>query len=152
VLPLWEGASIVLIGSGTGTVSIFDSGLAGDTFTPNPPAEYELTLPVKTPGAKTLFTNIGADGKHGDGYLAEKSYSDEVTTINGVAVAGPGSNYNDGDWNGSSGFPLPQLWDDTGHDITTVAPKGTSSLTIKISSALSPAACLTPVANVVNEE
>jgi hypothetical protein len=153
VLPLWEGASMVLIGSGTGTVSVFDSGFAGNTFIAYPSAEYILDLPVKAPGVKTLFDNIGADGQHGDSYLAERSYSDEVTTINGHLVAGPGSSYTDSDWNGSSGYPLPQLWDDTGHNITNSTPKDTSSLTVEITvEAASSYDCLTTVANVVEEQ
>jgi hypothetical protein len=153
VLPLWEGASIVLIGSGTGTVSVFDSGYAGITFIPFPSAEYNLALPVKAPGVKTLFDNIGADGQHGVSRLAELTYGDEATSINGVAVAGPGSHYNDSDWNGSSGFPLPQLWDDTGHNISAAVPTNTSSLAVEIK--VEEAAtydCLTTVANIVNEE
>src|SRR5262249_13049555 len=31
-LPLWEGASLVLVGTGAGTVAIYDQGLAGQTF------------------------------------------------------------------------------------------------------------------------
>jgi hypothetical protein len=153
VLPLWEGASMVLIGSGTGTVSVFDSGYAGITFTPFPAAEYILDLPVKAPGVTTFFDNIGADGQHGVSYLAEDTYSDEATTINGHAVAGPNSVYHDSDWNGSSGYPLPQLWDDTGHNITAAVPKDTSTLTVEITvSEASSYDCLTTVANVVNEE
>jgi len=153
VLPLWEGASIVLIGSGTGTVSIFDSGYSGITFIPFPSAEYNLALPVKAPGVKTLFDNIGADGQHGNSYLAEDTYSDEATTINGVGVAGSGSGYHDGDWNGSSGYPLPQLWDDTGHNITAAVPKNTATLTVEIKvPEASSYDCLTTVVNVVNEE
>jgi hypothetical protein len=153
VLPLWEGASIVLIGSGTGTVSVFDSGYAGISFIPYPSSEYKLTLPVKTPGGKTFFDNIGADGQHGNSYLSEETYSDEETLINGVSIAGPNSNYHDGDWNGSSGYPLPQLWDDTGHNITAAVPKNTTTLTVEIKVAeASSYDCLTTVANVVNEE
>jgi hypothetical protein len=60
-------------------------------------------------------------------------------------VAGPGSLLNlTGDWNGSSGFPLPQLWDDTGHFV--VLPTTTSTLSVAFAA---PADCLTPVANVV---
>lgn len=153
VLPLWEGASMVLIGAGSGTVSIFDSGFAGITFVPYPSADYDLALPVKTPGGTTLFDNIGADGQHGDSDLAEGVYGDETTSINGVAVAGTGSAYHDGDWNGSSGYPLPQLWDDTGHNITAAVPKDTSTLKVAIKVAESSSYdCLTTVANVVNEE
>jgi hypothetical protein len=47
---------------------------------------------------------------------------------------------------------VPELWDDTGHDITFVTPAGTKLLNIVINSPGAPADCLTPVANVVEEE
>jgi hypothetical protein len=71
-----------------------------------------------------------------------------------VHIAGPGSNAIDGDWNGSSGKPLPLLWDDTGHDITAATPKGTTALNVEIYITGSPATvdCMTTVANVVEEQ
>jgi len=53
-------------------------------------------------------------------YLAQ-AFTSEITTIGGPAFAGPGSAYWDSDWNGSSGLPVPELWDDTGPDITALA-------------------------------
>ncbi|HEY2858447.1 MAG TPA: hypothetical protein VGJ21_08530 [Terracidiphilus sp.] len=153
--PLWEGASLVMIGQGTGTVSVFDMGLAGHTFAPNPnPFNYILALPVVPSGKRMLLDNIGADGQHPTTTSrdAALSISDEATSINGVPVAGPGSDYVDSDWNGSSGLPLPELWDDTGHDITQVNPNGGNTLDVVIKSALAPADCLTPVANIVEED
>ena len=154
VLPLWDGASLVMIGNGVGTVSVFDAGLAGHTFVPNPPFNYILNLPVAAPGLRTLIDNIGADGQHVLGASRKDlaAQSDETTFINGPPVAGPGSNNIDSDWNGSSGLPVPELWDDTGHDITFVTPGGTKLLNIVINSPLAPADCLTPVANVVEED
>ncbi len=155
VLPLWDGASMVMVGNGAGTVSVFDIGLAGKTFVPNPaPFNYILGLPVVPPGKRTLFDNIGADGQHtlGASRADVLSISDEATTINGFPVAGPGSNHVDSDWNGSSGLPVPELWDDTGHDITPVSVNGQINLNISIFSPLAPADCLTPVANVVEED
>ena len=149
--PAWEGASLVVIGAGTGTVSIFDSGLAGHSFWP--PFNYSLNLPSATiAGRTTLFDNIGADGQHGFARNAfNVGIADETTTINGWPVAGPGSNYSDSDWNGSSGLPLPELWDDTGHNITAATPQGTTALNIRINQVGSAADCLSLVANVVQE-
>ena len=73
----------------------------------------------------------------------------ETTTINGLAVAGPGSAYNDSDWNGSAGYPLPQLWDDTGHNVTAASPRGTTRLNVTFKTNSATPDCLTPVANVV---
>src|SRR5271157_1511007 len=149
VLPLWEGASIVMIGNGTGTVNLFDVGLAGMTFFP--PYSYTLTLTgLISPGGAVLWANIGADGQVGSSRAATDGASGETTTINGVLVAGPGSLQNlTGDWNGSSGFPLPQLWDDTGHAFANSAATPTNTLSITFGPATGQADCLTPVANVV---
>jgi hypothetical protein len=159
VLPLLEGASLVMIGKGSGTVSVFDAGLAGKTFEPNPGAfNYVLALPVAaTAGKRMLLDNIGADGQHVDGASREAvtSFSDETTTINGFPIAGQGSDYVDSDWNGSSGLPVPELWDDTGHNISIVSENAGGpvvNLNVVIHSALGPADCLTPVANVVEED
>lgn len=147
VLPLWEGASIVMIGTGTGTVDLFDVGLAGSTFIGS--LMYTLLLSPNTAVTPKLWDNIGADGQIGASRTAMAGVSGETTTINGVAVAGPGSVYLNSDWDGSSGFPLPQLWDDTGHNITTsFVPAGTTVLTVVFGPA-NGTDCLTPVANVV---
>lgn len=146
--PLFEGASMVVVGSGVGTVSIYDAGLAGATFGAG--LTYILPLPVPAPGVRTLIDNIGADGQHGPASRQGiPPFSVENTNINGFASAGPASGYNDSDWNGSSGFPMPELWDDTGHDITPATPAGTPALNINIANG---ADCLTPVANVVEED
>jgi hypothetical protein len=154
-LPLWEGTSMVMVGTGAGTVSIYDGGLAGNTFTANIAFPYTLVLPVPAPGLRTLFDNIGADGQHvlGRSRLDVPTMSNEITTINGFLTAGPGSAYSDSDWNGSSGLPVPELWDDTGHDITPAAPAGTPALNVVIfNGGGAPADCLTPVANVVETD
>jgi hypothetical protein len=151
-VPLMEGASLVIIGKGTATqrVAIYDVGLSGQTFAGNTGISYSLTLPIATTGKLTLFESIGADGQQGKSRLAIASVANETTVINGVTIAGPGSNFNDGDWNGSSARPLPQLWDDVGHDITAATPNGTKTLDVSISNGgETPPDCMTPVANVV---
>jgi hypothetical protein len=155
VLPLFEGASLVVVGTGPSgsRVVIYDSGLAGKTFHGNPGFSYTLTLPAATTGKLTLFESIGADGQEGASRLAESGNADESTYINGVYVAGPFSLFNDSDWNGSSGKPIPQLWDDVGHNITTATPSGTKTLSVSIGNeGESSYDCMTPVANVVQEE
>jgi len=152
IFPLMEGASLVIIGTGTGTqrVVIYDQGLSGMTFQGNTGFSYSLLLPIAASGKLTLFESIGADGQQGVSRLAVKTAANETTVINGVHIAGPGSNFNDGDWNGSSARPLPQLWDDVGHDITTATKAGTTSLAVSIGNGGKiPYDCMTPVANVV---
>jgi hypothetical protein len=149
-VPLMEGASLVIIGTGTARVVIYDVGLSGQTFAGNTGISYTLTLPIAATGKLTLFESIGADGQQGKSRLAIASAADETTVINGVTIAGPSSNFNDSDWNGSSARPLPQLWDDIGHDITAATPKGTTTLDVSISNGgETPPDCMTPVANIV---
>jgi len=152
-LPTWEGASLVMIGNGATTVAVYDNGLAGKTFQPFPGAfNYTLVLPKPT-GPTTYWDNIAADGQHvvGAAKLAVTAQSDETTVINFFPISGPGSDYVDSDWNGSSALPVAQLWDDTGHDISLAAPAGTVALNVTVNSVLAPADCLTPVVNVVQE-
>lgn len=151
--PLFEGASLVIVGTGPAgqRVAIYDTGFAGSTFQGNNGLSYTLTLPGTATGKLTLLDNIGADGQEGNSRKAVAGNGDEQTTINGVHIAGPGSNAVDSDWNGSSGKPLPQLWDDTGHDIMAATPKGTTALNVDIYITGSPAYvdCMTTVANIV---
>ena len=143
---------MVIIGTGTAKqrVAIYDVGLSGHTFAGSTGISYSLTLPITATGKLTLFESIGADGQQGKSRLAILSAADEATVINGVTIAGPGSILNDGDWNGSSARPLPQLWDDVGHDITAATPAGTTTLDVIIGNGgETPPDCMTPVANVV---
>ncbi len=147
VFPLFEGASLVIVGTGTGTVSLYDAPLAGTEFDLANPLNYTLPLPVAATGALTLWDNIGDDGQIGTSRTANPGVSLETTTINAVAISGGAAALdNDSDWNGSSGYPLPQLWDDTGHDITTATPAGTAALKIAFAAN---GDCLNAIANVV---
>lgn len=150
VFPMWEGASIVMIGTGTQQVALYDAGLAGNTFNADAGLAYQLVLPGGGAAANTevYFDEIGADGQHGLGRVANAAVSAETTTVEGIAVAGPGSPYNDSDWNGSAGLVLPELWDDAGHRV--IIPNNTNVLRVGITNgAFGLGDCLTPVANVV---
>jgi len=150
VSPMWEGASIVMIGMGIQQVALYDAGLAGNTFNADTGLAYQLVLPGGGAAANTevYFDEIGADGQHGLGRIANAAVSSETTTVEGLAVAGPGSPYNDSDWNGSAGLVLPELWDDAGHRL--IIPNNTNLLRVGINNgAFGFGDCLTPVANVV---
>jgi hypothetical protein len=147
VFPLFEGASLVIVGKGTGRVSIYDVPLAGTEFDLANPLNYILNLPAAATGALTLWDNIGDDGQIGVSRTANPGVSLETTTINGVAISGGAAALdNDSVWNGSSGYPLPQLWDDTGHDITKATPAGTVALNVGFRAN---GDCLNAIANVV---
>lgn len=147
VFPLFEGVSLVIIGNGTHTVSVFD-GIAGMTSIGTPVA-YTLNLINPTNGGTVLWDNIGADGQVGTSRTANTA-AVETTMINGVPIAGPGIGAidSDSDWNGSAAFPLPQLWDDTGHDITAAAPAGTAALNVFFTSQSD---CWNTVVNVTSQ-
>jgi hypothetical protein len=151
VLPLWEGASMVMVGTGTETVSIYDVGLAGNTFNADGGLGYQLVLPfTANANDEVFFDEIGADGQHGQGRLALPALSAETTVIEGMPIAGPGSDYNDSDWNGGSGLPIPELWDDSGHRF--LVPNNTVTLRVGINNrAFGFGDCLTPVVNVVQQ-
>lgn len=141
--PLAEGASLVVIGTGDKTVAVYDN-FPDATF--NKSLTYTLQLPPTAPvnGGPVLFDHIGADGQTGLGRTTQ--YIGETIEITGNNGGTPVKSY--GDWNGVSGQPLPQLWDDTGHDVTEAAPATTTALTIKHTSPKGD--CLAPVANIVS--
>lgn len=140
-LPLFEGASLVIVGTGTGRVAVYDKGLAGQTFTSGG-LTYSLALPAVS-GTTIQWDNIAADGQRGSSRTDTAAISNETTRINGTLRAGPGSPATDGDWNGGIAGPLPQLWDSTGHRFALAA---TAALNVVV---VNHTDCLTPVANVV---
>jgi hypothetical protein len=70
-----------------------------------------------------LLTLVGADGQTGNSYNDEGSR--ETTTLNGVLIAGPGGMFPNSDWDGLTGWPMPQLWDVHTYQVDNL--KGTSS-------------------------
>jgi hypothetical protein len=81
-----------------------------------------------------LFTMSGADGQRGGGY--NNSSSNETGKFNNVQFSGPP--VASSDWDGSAGWPLPQLWDVHTHQVTL---SGTSSTVVYTAST----DCLVPV-------
>jgi hypothetical protein len=152
--PAAEGASLVVVGTGTKTVSVYDKGLAGATFFGS--TSYTLNVPGGVKKTPVLWDNIGADGQTGSGRLVGFGIAKEKTYINDVQIAGPGvdttaNGVTDSDWDGGVGSPLPQLWDDTGHSLpTTAANIGASALAVRFSSAGASFDCVTPIANVIS--
>lgn len=130
-LPAYEGASLVLIGEGPFTVSLYDAGFAGRTFVADPGLALGLALPAAIADSPhPLWMHlIGADGQDGFGGLSNiPTMSGEMTVAGGVLVGGPGSIRNDSDWNGSAGQPLTKLWDDRAADITHAKEPGARRL------------------------
>lgn len=148
-LPYFEGASIVIVGSGSATVGIYDTGLAGKTFYDG--LIYSLNAPASVASAtQVLFHNIAADGQIGVERIAYAETSNEFTTLNNRRIAGPGSPATDSDWNGEIAGPLPQLWDNTTHDVTAAAKVAGSLPTVLPFVVNGGDDCVVPVANVVS--
>src|SRR5262249_36002048 len=118
--PAWDGASLVETYSNSSTTSgkeaIFDK-LAGAS---NSNAGIH-NFAVRMNTGKTvfsgagLFTQIGSDVQDGDSVSPELPGgalgTDELDEFNGIVFVGPGGFYPQSDWDGSNGWPLPQLWD-----------------------------------------
>jgi hypothetical protein len=151
--PLAEGATIVAVYRSScepnGTVYIYDTGLTGSTFTSAPGATYTLQH-QGAGGAEARIAFVGGDGQVGEGYLPLNGPALINTSINGTAIAGPGTIFNDSDWNGSVGKPLPQLFDVTGHLISQlVVADDTSTQVMFQAQSGTTADVLVPVINVL---
>jgi hypothetical protein len=146
--PLFEGVSIVLIGSGSATVSVYDSRLAGKMFYDN--FAYRLNAPVSVTGAtEVLFHEIGADGQSGIGFASIAATAGEITRLNDRRIAGPGSPAGGGNWNGSAASPIPQLWDNNTRNVTNAAKAGASPRILPFTIS-APDDCLVTVANLLS--
>jgi hypothetical protein len=146
-LPLVEGASLVMIGTGGSTVSVYDVGLGGRMFFNF--LTYQLNSVSVANATEVLVHNIGADGQIGTGLSASSATAGETTTLNGQPVAGPNSPANDSDWNGAVAGPLPQLWDNTTHFVTYQARAGATPTRLPFV-VNAPDDCLVTVANIVS--
>jgi hypothetical protein len=115
--PAFEGASLVLVGTGNATVEVFDTVLTGQTFFTDLEYYLDFYYTVNASNGPTILHLVGADGQTGPGF---NTASGETTFENGIQIAGPGAANTDSDWDGTVAGPLPQLWDDTAHDITSI--------------------------------
>jgi len=149
--PAAEGASLVVVGTGSRKVAIYDTGLAGQSF--RGAVSYSLSLPGGVTSTPMQWDSIVADGQTGAGRIA--GLSRETTYLNDVAIAGPGADLSrgvtDSDFDGSAAWPLPQLWDSTGHALSSsVASLGAMQLSVRVSSSGTSVDCLSPIANVTS--
>ena len=83
---------------------------------------------------------VGADGQRGIGHT---NIGNELTFFNGSQIAGPP--VASSDWDGSDGWPLPQLWDTHTHNVTL---NGSIS-SVRYQGSLD---CLVPVAFVIDAD
>ncbi|HSZ73530.1 MAG TPA: hypothetical protein VK779_01830 [Rhizomicrobium sp.] len=147
VFPMDEGASLVLIDTGEFNVDLFNHVHEFKTT----PYAYTLQL-SSTAGSSITFGSIGADGQTGSNDSLGSQASGDTVSVNGTAISGIGSTLNpDSDWDGSAGWPLPQLWDNVAHHITIQS--GASTLAVKITprpDVNKNTDCLVTIANIVS--
>ena len=90
---------------------------------------YELPATVGS-SSQVLLDNFGYDGQLGASRTGSSSQEQSYalgwpSQANNILFSGQGSaESSNSDWDGSSGWPLPQLWDDTGHDISNAFESG----------------------------
>jgi len=133
-----EGAALVVVYQSSTTagktVSIYDA-LSGGEFSSS--ASFTLNNAFTGSG---LFTLVGADGQKGAGH--DNGASNEKSFFDSVQIAGPPVAASD--WDGSTGLPLPQLWDVTTHIVSFTGRPSVVSYT-------SGSDCLVPVAFVLQK-
>ena len=146
VFPAYEGASLVVAGTGTNTVSLYDKGLPGTFFGS---ANYTLFVATGTTSF-SRFDNINADGQIGTSITPQSGVAGEDLVLNGVSISGAGEPNPNSDYDGSTGAPFPLLWDNEAHDITGVPVTdpvtGVLDLNVVVNGG---GDCLTTVAHVV---
>jgi hypothetical protein len=122
--PAWDGASLVETYSNSATatstasdkVAIFDK-LAGASNSNAGAHNFAVRMNTGTTKftGTGLFTQINADGQIGESFTTSCGSgcvgSYEQDEFNSIALIGPGGVYPQSDWDGSNGWPLPQLWD-----------------------------------------
>jgi hypothetical protein len=138
-LPLLAGAALVVIYESScepnGIVMLYDAPLPNFMFMPSPGISYNLVHPpVPQPLSEARWAQASCDGQTGWGYMDAIGVGDTNTFINGGLIAGPGSLYNDSDFNGSNSKPLPQLFDTSGHDVFPFMEQGAPFTNVTITS------------------
>ena len=117
---LQEGATLVVVfaSGGPSTAVVIYDALSGTEFSTS--LTVTLTHPFSLSGTG-LYTMSGADGQRGSGY--DNASSNEKGFFNGVQKSGPPVAASD--WDGSAGWPLPQLWDVHTHIVSYTSGSST---------------------------
>jgi hypothetical protein len=138
---------LVVAGTGSNTVSLYDKGLPGTFFGST---NYTLFVASGTTSF-ARFDNINADGQFGFSITPSAGLPGEDLVLNGVLISRAGAPDPNSDYDGvTSGSPLPLLWDDAAHDITGVPvvdpATGVPDLNVVVNGS---GDCLTTIAHVV---
>lgn len=116
-----EGATLLVVYRASGRAVVIYDALSGTMFF-NGTLTLILPHPVSLSGVG-LMTMSGADGQRGVGH--DNGASNETGFFNGIQISGPPIAASD--WDGSTGLPLPQLWDVHTHQVEIVNPNSTVS-------------------------
>jgi len=131
-----EGATLIVVYSNAQTaansVFLYDT-LSNSTFSGG---NGTFVLNHPTLQVSGLFTMSGADGQRGVGNAYTNAASNETGTFNATQFSGP--SVASSDWDGSAGWPVPQLWDVHTHQVTLSGTTSTVVYTAGVD-------CLTPV-------
>ena len=134
-----EGATLVVVyrtQDTTGPLFVYEA-LNNSMFSVT--AQFDLLHPNLAGAGR--FTMVGADGQRGLGH--DNIGSNELTFFDGSQIAGPP--VASSDWDGSDGWPLPQLWDTHTHNVKLNG--SVSSVRYQASGD-----CLVPVAFVIDAD
>jgi hypothetical protein len=151
-IPALEGATLGIVYQAPGDTLVYSipragrPPMAGHTLFSGGILSYDLALPAGL-GAPDKWDEVVADGQVAVSRRADPAFANETAAVDATLVAGTGSSYNDSDWNGSDGKPLPQLWDTAGHDIAGIPPAGAVNLHVDLTTSMD---CVTTVANLVH--
>ena len=143
---LQEGAALVVFYKNRFTVHnrtfVYDA-LSGTAVAA---ADTSSTIQLSHPNidGSGLLTLVGADGQTGFSFNDEGSH--ETTTLNGDLIAGPGGIFPNSDWDGMTGWPMPQLWDVHSYQVDNLS--GTSS----VLTYFSPDDCFAPVTLIIEPQ
>ena len=132
VAPLLNGATLVVIFEGVGTVFIYDkahgngNALCSQTFWADPGARWCLVGMAAKNGYSGKLALINSDGQSSPGWDACTTHPDftresvkcYTPLYPPLYLSGPGSEFHNSDFNGCDGQPCPQLWDTAVHDIS----------------------------------
>jgi hypothetical protein len=106
-----QGATLVIVyrnQNSTGQLFVYDAP-SNSMFSGT--AQFDLLHPNLAGAGR--FTMVGADGQRG--FSHDNGASNELTFFDGNQIAGPP--IASSDWDGSDGWPLPQLWDTHTHNV-----------------------------------
>jgi hypothetical protein len=116
-VPAWDGVSLVETYSNSSTssdkVAIFDKLAGANSASVAHNFEVKMDTGTTILSGSGLYTQINADGQTGVsfGNCLPDNCTDEIDEFDSTRLTGPGGQFPQSDWDGSNGWPMPELWD-----------------------------------------